>query len=122
MKHAHTRRSLLRADCLRHARSAPTTSEPHADTPPTWKTDSYWRLAEPSHAPLAPDWWLAFDDPQLHALETQALAQNQTLAAASAHYAQAKATLANTAAQRLPEIDLSAQASRARISQQPAAH
>ena len=94
----------------------PDYKEPHADTPPTWKTDSYWRLAEPSHAPLAPDWWLAFDDPQLHALETQALAQNQTLAAASAHYAQAKATLANTAAQRLPEVDLSGQASRARIS------
>ncbi|MDR5752750.1 MULTISPECIES: efflux transporter outer membrane subunit [unclassified Caballeronia] len=89
---------------------------PQADAPPAWKTDSYWRLAEPSHAPLAPDWWLAFDDPQLAGLETQALAQNQTLVAASAHYAQARATLANTAAQRLPEIDLSAQASRARIS------
>jgi NodT family efflux transporter outer membrane factor (OMF) lipoprotein len=89
---------------------------PQADAPPTWKTDSYWRLAEPSHAPLAPDWWVAFDDPQLAGLETQALAQNQTLVAASAHYAQARATLANTAAQGLPEIDLSAQASRARIS------
>ena len=90
--------------------------QPHADTPPAWKTDSYWRVAQPSHAPLAPDWWLAFDDPQLAGLETQALAQNQTLAAASAHYAQAKATLANTSAQRLPEVDLNAQASRARIS------
>jgi NodT family efflux transporter outer membrane factor (OMF) lipoprotein len=94
----------------------PDYTAPHADAPPAWKTDSYWRLAEPSHAPLAPDWWLAFDDPQLAGLETQALAQNQTLVAASAHYAQARATLANTAAQRLPEIDLSAQASRARIS------
>ena len=30
---------------------------PRADTPPTWKTDSYWRVGEPSHAPLSPDWW-----------------------------------------------------------------
>jgi NodT family efflux transporter outer membrane factor (OMF) lipoprotein len=94
----------------------PDYTAPHADAPPTWKTDAYWRLAEPSHAPLAPDWWLAFDDPQLGSLETQALAQNQTLVAASAHYAQARATLANTSAQRIPEIDLQAQAARSRIS------
>jgi len=31
----------------------------------------------------------------LNGFEQQALAQNQTLAAASAHYAQARATLAN---------------------------
>jgi NodT family efflux transporter outer membrane factor (OMF) lipoprotein len=94
----------------------PDYTAPHPDAPPTWKTDAYWRLAEPSHAPLAPDWWLAFDDPQLGSLETQALAQNQTLVAASAHYAQARATLANTSAQRIPEIDLQAQAARSRIS------
>jgi hypothetical protein len=28
---------------------------PVADTPPRWKTDSYWRVGEPSHAPLALD-------------------------------------------------------------------
>ncbi|MDR5762236.1 efflux transporter outer membrane subunit [Caballeronia sp. LZ035] len=87
-----------------------------ADTPPTWKTDSYWRVGEPSHAPLAPDWWQGFDDAALNALETQALAQNQTLAAASAHYAQARATLAQTGALALPEVDLGANASRLRIS------
>jgi outer membrane protein, multidrug efflux system len=87
-----------------------------ADTPPAWKTDSYWRVGEPSHAPLAPDWWQGFDDTALNALETQALAQNQTLAAASAHYAQARATLAQTGALLLPEVDLGANASRLRIS------
>lgn len=29
---------------------------PMTDAPPTWRTDSYWRLAQPSHAPLAPYW------------------------------------------------------------------
>ncbi|SAK57671.1 RND efflux system outer membrane lipoprotein [Caballeronia hypogeia] len=89
---------------------------PLAETPPAWKTDSYWRLGEPSHAPLALDWWQHFDDPTLNTLETQALAQNQTLTAASAHYAQAQATLAQTSALGLPEVDLGANASRSRIS------
>jgi outer membrane protein, multidrug efflux system len=89
---------------------------PLTDAPPTWQTDSYWRLAQPSHAPLDPQWWRAFGDATLDGLETQALEQNQTLAAASAHYAQARATLANTRAQLVPEVDLSALASRQRIS------
>jgi outer membrane protein, multidrug efflux system len=94
----------------------PDYKRPIAETPPTWKTDSYWRVGAPSHAPLAPDWWNAFDDATLNSLETQALAQNQTLAAASAHYEQARATLAQTSSLALPEVDLGAQASRLRIS------
>ncbi|WCM22628.1 efflux transporter outer membrane subunit [Paraburkholderia bryophila] len=89
---------------------------PQAEVPPVWQTDSYWRVAEPSHAPIALDWWSGFGDPALAALETQALAQNQTLVAASAHYAQATATLANTRAQQIPEVDLGASGSRFRIS------
>ena len=89
---------------------------PLSDAPPTWHTDSYWRLAQPSHAPVAPDWWKTYGDATLDGLETQALAQNQTLAAASAHYAQARATLANTRAQLVPEVDLSASAARQRVS------
>ncbi|MFM0035806.1 efflux transporter outer membrane subunit [Paraburkholderia strydomiana] len=95
----------------------PDYQRPQAEVPPTWHTDSYWRVAAPSHAPISPDWWSAFGDPMLATLETQALAQNQTLVAASAHYEQARATLANTSAQRVPEVDFGATASRFRISQ-----
>ncbi|WGS54742.1 efflux transporter outer membrane subunit [Paraburkholderia sp. D15] len=95
----------------------PDYSRPQAEVPPTWQTDSYWRVAEPSHAPLALDWWRTFDDPALAELEADALAQNQTLIAASAHYQQARATLANTRAQQIPEVDLAASGSRFRISQ-----
>ncbi|CAG9210453.1 Outer membrane protein [Paraburkholderia sabiae] len=94
----------------------PDYKRPLTDAPPTWQTDSYWRLAQPSHAPLAPEWWKTFGDATLEQLETQALAQNQTLVAASAHYAQARATLANTRAQLIPEVDLSASAARERVS------
>jgi outer membrane protein, multidrug efflux system len=94
----------------------PDYQRPAAGTPPDWQTDSYWKLGEPSHAPLALDWWRGFGDPVLDGLEGQTLAQNQTLAAASARYAQARATLSQTAAAALPEVDLGVSASRARIS------
>ncbi|HEY2000458.1 efflux transporter outer membrane subunit [Paraburkholderia sp.] len=90
--------------------------QPHTDAPPEWQTDSYWHVANPSHAPIAPEWWKGFGDATLDTLETQALDQNQTLAAAVAHYEQAKATLANTSAQLVPEVDLGAQAERLKIS------
>jgi NodT family efflux transporter outer membrane factor (OMF) lipoprotein len=89
---------------------------PDVQTPTAWRTDSYWRPAEPSHAPLQLDWWHAFGSDELDALEQRALAQNQTLAAASAHYEQAKATLTASTAQRLPELDLQGQVNRAKIS------
>ena len=89
---------------------------PVTDAPPTWKTDSYWRVAEPSHADDNPNWWAMFNEPALDALEQQALEQNQTLAAALAHYDAAKATLANNKAQLVPELDLGASAARAKTS------
>ncbi|WP_144151372.1 efflux transporter outer membrane subunit [Paraburkholderia sp. BCC1885] len=90
--------------------------QPHADAPPEWRTDSYWRVAEPSHAPIALTWWTGYNDATLNTLEGEALDQNQTLAAAVAHYEQAKATLANTAAQEIPEVDVGGNAERLKIS------
>ncbi|AJK49412.1 RND efflux transporter, outer membrane factor (OMF) lipoprotein, NodT family [Burkholderia plantarii] len=89
------------------------------DTPAAWQPppgDAYWQRGTPSHAPLAPDWWEAFNDPLLDALETRALGANQTLAVAAAHYAQAQAALASTSASLLPSIGLGASAARERIS------
>ncbi|WP_206957033.1 efflux transporter outer membrane subunit [Trinickia acidisoli] len=94
----------------------PDYKRPQVPAPQAWRADSYWRLASPSHASLALDWWQAFGDDALDGLEKQALMQNQTLAAASAHYAQAKDTLAYTSAQRLPELDLQGQLDRLKIS------
>jgi outer membrane protein, multidrug efflux system len=127
VKHAGTGRTLtalagaasvaLGVSLLAACTVGPDYQRPQAEVPPSWQTDSYWRVAVPSHAPISPDWWSNFGDPTLATLETQALAQNQTLVAASAHYEQAKATLANTSAQRIPEVDLAAAGSRFRISQ-----
>jgi len=117
-----TRRSLRLAAvalCVGFASACtlgPDYERPEVETPAAWQTDPGWRLAAPSHAPLALDWWRMFDDPLLDTLETRALAQNQTLAAASAHYAQATATLAAISSQQLPELDLDANVARAKVS------
>ncbi|TDY22617.1 NodT family efflux transporter outer membrane factor (OMF) lipoprotein [Paraburkholderia sp. BL6665CI2N2] len=120
MKHVATCRALTTlagAALLAACTVGPNYERPQAEVPPSWQTDSYWRVAVPSHAPISPDWWSGFSDPTLATLETQALAQNQTLVAASAHYEQARATLANNRAQQIPEVDFAAQGSRFRISQ-----
>jgi outer membrane protein, multidrug efflux system len=106
----------LAAASLAACTVGPDYQAPHTDAPPAWRTDSYWRVAEPSHAPIALDWWLVFDDSTLNDLETQALAQNQTLAAAVAHYEQARATLSATSATQLPQVDLNGQVAREKIS------
>jgi multidrug efflux system outer membrane protein len=98
---------------------------PPETAPSQWNTmegatatdaDALWRPARPSHAPLALDWWRAFHEPALNALEEQALAQSQTLAAASARYAQARASLANASAQQIPEVGLAGNVARTRTS------
>ncbi|MFC5474509.1 efflux transporter outer membrane subunit [Paraherbaspirillum soli] len=97
----------------------PAYRRPQVVAPAAWKTDpadAYWRPISPAHAPLEPDWWRSFADPQLDALEQQALADNQTLRVASAHYDQAVAALAAASAALAPEVGLAASVARAKIS------
>ncbi len=109
----------LAAALLTGCAVGPDYHRPEVETPAAWQQpagDTYWQRARPSHASLTPDWWQAFKDPLLDELETRALAANQTLAAAAAHYAQARATLASTASAQLPSVGLNAGASREKIS------
>jgi outer membrane protein, multidrug efflux system len=92
---------------------------PQTASPAAWRTDpadSYWHAAQPSHAPLDPQWWKVFDNAELNGLEDQALAENQTLRMAVAHYEQASATLASVSSQQAPQVSLDASAARERIS------
>lgn len=91
---------------------------PSVPTPSDWQTDSYWQQGTPTHAPLSLDWWQVFDDPVLNRLETRGLLNNPTLQAASAHYEQAKALLAQTFSAALPEVDVNAGAARVKSSGQ----
>jgi outer membrane protein, multidrug efflux system len=104
--------SVLLAACA----TAPAYIKPALDMPPAWLVEAPWRAGTPSDvAPKGP-WWERFGDAQLNALEEKAMLGNQTLAAASARLAQARATLAVSSANLFPQLSLGVRASRQRIS------
>lgn len=63
---------------------------------------------------IAPDWWRAFGDATLDALEARALANNTDLLAAAARVDEARGNLRVARAALLPAIDASVQATRTR--------
>ena len=109
--------------CSRRAPPGPTTSGRRSTC--RWRGRSRRRgaKARPSDARRKGPWWQRFGDPQLDALEQQALAGNPTLAAASARLAQARATLAVGVGRRCSRRSASACARRAlQDLREPAAH
>lgn len=81
-----------------------------------WRIPEGFKLAAPADASIPPDWWHAYQDPVLDALEQAVAPANQTLAQADAQYRQALATVGTTRASLYPTVNLSAGATR---SQQP---
>jgi outer membrane protein, multidrug efflux system len=65
---------------------------------------AYRDAADTSVVALAPDWWRAFNDPVLDALETRALAANQDLRAALARVEQARALAGVARSAYLPSL------------------
>jgi NodT family efflux transporter outer membrane factor (OMF) lipoprotein len=96
--------------------AGPTYKPPAPDMPVDWKLEQPWRTATPDDATPKGPWWLRFDDPQLDALQRQALAANPTLDLAAARLAQARAVVGASSAGRFPQVNLGLRAQRARIS------
>ena len=69
---------------------------------------------------MKPDWWKLFDDPQLDALEQQALASSPTLAIASARVERARAQLSAVTAELGPRVTADGAAQRFRTSREVA--
>lgn len=85
------------------------TAGPDYAGPPTIKTvgaDGFLRAGSDvdPQAPLASDWWLLLGDPVLNDLEARALAGNPGVAAARARIDQARASLRQERANRLPSV------------------
>ena len=111
--------SVALAAALAGCTVGPDYRRPDVDTPAAWRldpADAYWHPAAPARAPLDPAWWTAFGDPQLDALEADALRNNQNLKAVAARYDQAKATLASVASAQYPAVGLNASGQRFKIS------
>lgn len=97
--------------------SGPAYRTPEVAMPVAWKLEPPWRESAPDDATAKGPWWQRFGDPQLDALEAQALADNPSLQIASARLAQARATVAGASAGLFPQIGLGARAQRLKISE-----
>lgn len=90
-------------------------SAPPASAPALPEVPSAFREAGPLAAPAAASqaaWWTAFADPQLDALVQRAERDNASLHAAAARVAAARALLRRAEADRLPQVNVTAGASR----------
>ena len=75
-----------------------------------------WKPAEPSAHLARGAWWEPFGDPELNRLETLATLGNQQLAAALAHFDQARALVKVARADLLPQVSAAPGMSRQRTS------
>jgi NodT family efflux transporter outer membrane factor (OMF) lipoprotein len=89
---------------------------PAVDVAPAFRENADWKIAQPADAALRGDWWTLFDDPELNALEQQIDVSSQTLRAAAAQFAQARALVRGTRAGLFPQVDVVPSASRAELS------
>jgi NodT family efflux transporter outer membrane factor (OMF) lipoprotein len=107
---------LVVAALLGGCAAGPDYRRPEVTIPVAWKVESPWREAAPDDLAAKGPWWERFADPQLDALERQALAGSPTLAAAKARLAQARATVASASATQIPQIGMGARLGRQKIS------
>jgi len=96
--------------------AGPDYQRPAADLPVAWTPEAPWRTGAPADGADKGDWWRAFGDPQLDALEARAMADSPTLAIAAARLAQARATVTATSAGLFPSLSLGSRDQRLRIS------
>jgi NodT family efflux transporter outer membrane factor (OMF) lipoprotein len=96
---------------------APPLKVPDVPAGSAYKEMGPWTQAQPADRLPRDSWWALYDTPELADLAQQLLAGNPTLAAAFAHYAQAKALSDQARAGLFPSLGLNASTSRARESE-----
>jgi NodT family efflux transporter outer membrane factor (OMF) lipoprotein len=77
---------------------------PSTQPAPTFKENAGGKPAEPADATLRGAWWELFGDAQLNALESQIAISNQTLKAAAARFAEARAAVSGARAALYPQV------------------
>ena len=91
----------------------PNYSRPAVTTPTTWK-----EAAATTNAPVLPqEWWTIFNDPDLNALELQAVAANQDLKRAVARVTEARAIARVSKSELYPSVSADSAYSRDRYSE-----
>jgi NodT family efflux transporter outer membrane factor (OMF) lipoprotein len=95
---------------------APPYEPPAIATPADYKESADWATAQPKDEVPRGQWWKAFHDPALDALEEQATAANQDLKAAVARFDEARADAKTAQADYYPTIDATGSATRDHLS------
>jgi multidrug efflux system outer membrane protein len=96
--------------------TAPPYQRPVVNVPSEWKLEAPWRESAPNDSIARGPWWQRFGDPQLDALQQQAMAASPTLAVAAARLAQARAVVNSASAGLFPQVSLGTRVARQRIS------
>jgi NodT family efflux transporter outer membrane factor (OMF) lipoprotein len=96
----------------------PRYSRPSAPVPTDYKeTPQNWKPAQPADQTLRGKWWEIYQDPQLNALEEKVNISNQSLKAAQAQFAQARATVRYNRADYYPTVTAGISAAREHLSE-----
>jgi outer membrane protein, multidrug efflux system len=107
---------LALAAVLAGCTTAPAYVRPEVQMPAAWRIEPPWQVAQPGDETVRGPWWQRFGDPQLNALEEQALAGSPTLAAAVARWAQARAAVDVATSGLFPQLSASGRVARQKIS------
>jgi outer membrane protein, multidrug efflux system len=94
----------------------PKYQKPEITVPQNWQAPAPWHEAVPKDSIAKGVWWTLFADPELNQYEERALASNQTLKAAVARLAEARAFARITSARLYPQLDVGPSAERQRLS------
>jgi multidrug efflux system outer membrane protein len=104
--------SLIALALLAGCSLAPKLEQPAVDVPTGYRMlgpdepRGEWKTAEPAAEALPRgEWWKLFRDPQLDALEAEAIAANQTLKIAAARLAQSRAVVGVVKSELYPRVD-----------------
>jgi NodT family efflux transporter outer membrane factor (OMF) lipoprotein len=90
----------------------PDYARPSAPVPAAYKEAADWKIAQPSDDAPRGNWWEAFRDPDLDALEAQVDVSNQTIQAAEARVREASAATQAARAALFPAVNGNAAALR----------
>lgn len=102
--------------CVAACSLAPTYQVPDAPVPAQYSAEAPWTDADPADQFPRGDWWALYNDSTLASLETKLDANNPDLAAALAHYDQARAYDAGISSNLFPTVSGVVDASRDRQS------
>ena len=90
--------------------------QPTVEVAPAFRENAEWKPAQPADDLLRGNWWELFGDPDLNALQQQIDVSNQTLRAADAQFAQARALVRGARANLFPTVDVAPAATRSQSS------